>query len=149
MERIPVRFADQMLEDESDQMAELDQQAGTAGVNREIKAENLKEEGFKNDLEDAVEEIDAQAGNDPVEKGASETPGAEAAGPVFAELIATRAELKRVQSEANELRDGAARRQADFDNFRKRIERITSKRSTPILSASLAHSSMKAIFVAR
>jgi molecular chaperone GrpE len=46
-----------------------------------------------------------------------------AAGPVMAELIATRSELKRVEAENAELRDTLARRQADFDNFRKRGER--------------------------
>jgi molecular chaperone GrpE len=46
-----------------------------------------------------------------------------AAGPAIAELIATRSELKRVETENAELRDTLARRQADFDNFRKRGER--------------------------
>ncbi len=49
--------------------------------------------------------------------------GAEATGPVLAELIATRAELKRIQTERAELRDALARRQADFENYRKRMER--------------------------
>jgi molecular chaperone GrpE len=54
-------------------------------------------------------------------------PSSETAGPVFAELLATRAELKRVETEVTELRDSAARRQADFENFRKRIERERSE----------------------
>jgi molecular chaperone GrpE len=52
------------------------------------------------------------------------------AGPQVAELIATRAELRRVESELKkltderqELNDKLARRTADFDNFRKRTER--------------------------
>jgi molecular chaperone GrpE len=52
------------------------------------------------------------------------------AGPQVAELIATRAELKRVESELKklsderqELNDRLARRQAEFDNFRKRTDR--------------------------
>ena len=44
-------------------------------------------------------------------------------GPALAELVATRAELKRVQAELGETRDSLARRTADFDNYRKRIER--------------------------
>lgn len=44
-------------------------------------------------------------------------------GPELAELVATRAELKRLQNELAEARDAVARRQADFDNYRKRIER--------------------------
>lgn len=53
-----------------------------------------------------------------------------AAGPVMAELVATRAELRRVEgelqkaaSERYELTDTIARRQADFENYRKRVER--------------------------
>ncbi|HEU0251671.1 MAG TPA: nucleotide exchange factor GrpE [Pyrinomonadaceae bacterium] len=44
-------------------------------------------------------------------------------GPDTAELIATRAELKRVEAENAELKDRFARRQADFENYRKRVER--------------------------
>jgi molecular chaperone GrpE len=53
-----------------------------------------------------------------------------AAGPVMAELVATRAELKRVEAELkklsderHDLTDRLARRQADFENYRKRTER--------------------------
>jgi molecular chaperone GrpE len=44
-------------------------------------------------------------------------------GPDLAELIASRAELKRLQAALNEAKEGVARRQADFENYRKRIER--------------------------
>ena len=44
-------------------------------------------------------------------------------GPVTAELIATRSELKRVQEENRDLKDRLARRQADFENYRKRVDR--------------------------
>ncbi|HWP53673.1 MAG TPA: nucleotide exchange factor GrpE [Pyrinomonadaceae bacterium] len=44
-------------------------------------------------------------------------------GPQLAELIASRAELKRLQSALAEATDTAARRHADFDNYRKRVER--------------------------
>ena len=54
--------------------------------------------------------------------GEAETDEA-AGGPDTAELIATRAELKRVETENAELKDRLARRQADFDNYRKRVER--------------------------
>lgn len=74
---------------------------------------------------------------EPGEKGgggasgtASEPARNAAAGPQVAELIATRAELKRVESELKRLADERqelngqlARRTADFDNFRKRTER--------------------------
>ena len=41
----------------------------------------------------------------------------------MAELIATRSELKRLQNALAEAREGIARRQADFENYRKRVER--------------------------
>ncbi|HEY0385375.1 MAG TPA: nucleotide exchange factor GrpE, partial [Pyrinomonadaceae bacterium] len=48
-------------------------------------------------------------------------------GPAMAELLATRAELKRVEAARAELQDTLARRQADFENYRKRIERERSE----------------------
>ena len=48
-------------------------------------------------------------------------------GPMLAELIATRAELRRVEGERAELREALARRQADFENYRKRVERDRSE----------------------
>ena len=48
-------------------------------------------------------------------------------GPEVAELVATKAELKRLESEVKELRDSLARRQADFENYRKRMERERSE----------------------
>jgi molecular chaperone GrpE len=62
----------------------------------------------------------------PVESPSQET----ASGPALAELIATRAELRRVEAQLKKLNeerlewaDRLARRQAEFDNFRKRTER--------------------------
>jgi molecular chaperone GrpE len=52
----------------------------------------------------------------------AETPG-QVTGPLMAELVATRAELKRVEAERSDLQDRLMRRQAEFDNFRKRVER--------------------------
>src|SRR4030095_12992882 len=48
-------------------------------------------------------------------------------GPVTAELVATRSELKRVEAENAELKDKLARRQADFENYRKRVDRERSE----------------------
>jgi molecular chaperone GrpE len=62
------------------------------------------------------------------EASASQTAAsAEATGPLLAELIATRAELRRVESERDEFREALARRQADFENYRKRTERDRSE----------------------
>jgi len=44
-------------------------------------------------------------------------------GPELAELVASRAEVKRLQTALAEAQDALARRQADFENYRKRIDR--------------------------
>lgn len=44
-------------------------------------------------------------------------------GPAVAELVAARAELKRLQNALAETQEAVLRRQADFENYRKRVER--------------------------
>jgi molecular chaperone GrpE len=53
--------------------------------------------------------------------GEARSPGE--GGPAVAELVATRAELKRLQAELSDAKEALTRRLADFDNYRKRIER--------------------------
>ena len=62
------------------------------------------------------------------------TAAAASSGPAVAELLATRAELRRVEAEMKkfaeerqDLTEKLARRSADFDNFRKRTERERSE----------------------
>jgi len=77
-----------------------------------------------NELPHNREDADAterQANAVPPPAGKTETVAA--AGPLLAEMIATRAELKRLEAERADLHDKLARRQADFDNYRKRTER--------------------------
>ena len=67
----------------------------------------------------------------PGEGEAGQTPRhASSSGPAVAELVATRAELRRVEAELkkytderDDFMDKLARRQADFENYRKRVER--------------------------
>ena len=64
----------------------------------------------------------------------------ELGGPLTAELVATRSELKRVEAELADLKDRLARRQADFENYRKRIERErgeTQERAVAEIAAKL------------
>ncbi|HEX6183108.1 MAG TPA: nucleotide exchange factor GrpE [Pyrinomonadaceae bacterium] len=63
---------------------------------------------------------------EPARSASAATPPAPA-GPEVAELLATRAELRRVEAERQDLFDKLARRSADFDNFRKRTERERSE----------------------
>jgi molecular chaperone GrpE len=48
-------------------------------------------------------------------------------GPEKAELIAARGELKRLEGENADLKNSLARRQADFENYRKRVDRERSE----------------------
>jgi molecular chaperone GrpE len=72
---------------------------------------------------DAPEHEDGPPAPSPQADGTTEEVAPSAGGPEVAELVATRAELKRLENEVKELRDALARRQADFENYRKRMER--------------------------
>jgi molecular chaperone GrpE len=80
------------------------------------------------DLEEARDDegVSGPSQDDPPENyspavGEVRSPGE--GGPAVAELVATRAELKRLQAELSEAKEALVRRQADFDNYRKRIDR--------------------------
>jgi molecular chaperone GrpE len=81
---------------------------------------------FEGDDPDVSEEdsqlgANASASDTEVDEPRSEEVGY--GGPDLAELIASRAELKRLQSALDDAKESLARRQADFENYRKRIER--------------------------
>jgi molecular chaperone GrpE len=103
--RIPIRFTD--ADDES-------RSASSA-------PEEMERLDPDNESEDLSSEVDALAAEDPFDEAD------EGGGPDRAELIATRAELKRVETENAELRDHLTRRQADFENYRKRVDRERSE----------------------
>jgi len=96
--RIPIRFTD------------ADDESNTAsGSPDDIDLEE--------DLTSALDDPDTDtASSDPIEGG-----------PDRAELVATRSELKRVEAENADLKDRLARRQADFENYRKRVDRERSE----------------------
>lgn len=88
----------------------------------------------RNDLDTTVahDDDDAEKSDDEGEPGRAPRHAAPAAssGPAVAELVATRAELRRVEAELKKYEDERqdfldkfARRQADFENYRKRVER--------------------------
>lgn len=91
----------------------------------------LPERREDQDTNPSHRESDAQARQSaPESEPPVESQTRAAGGPAVAELVATRAELKRVQIEVTRLRDENreltdrfARRQADFENYRRRIER--------------------------
>lgn len=125
---IPIKFADQPASQQESESIEAAPEIAD-GIESQLDSARSTDEA------QVVCSDEAPCDQDAVEEGApqasEETPSAvEAAGPVMAELIAARAELRRVEGELakfkrerEELRDLLARRQAEFENFRKRLER--------------------------
>jgi molecular chaperone GrpE len=109
--RIPIRFVDATESDSSapGNPAEMDR------IDPENDAEILSA--------DEVPTLDDLEFPDDSETEPEEAAG----GPDTAELVATRAELKRIEAENAELKDRLARRQADFENYRKRMDRERSE----------------------
>jgi molecular chaperone GrpE len=105
--RIPIRFTD------------ADDESSSASSNPD------EMDRFDPEDEDLSAELDQLAADDDVGEAVPEDEGG--GGPDRAELIATRAELKRVEAENAELKDQLRRRQADFDNYRKRVDRERSE----------------------
>ncbi len=128
--RIPIEFVDTEQENQlSSQSQAVDEPDEENGPDEDV---------FPNEFADVdVEEVEDRSdepSEDPSEFSSEEINTGEVpystqantgelGGPVLAELVATRAELKRVESETADLKDRLARRQADFENYRKRVER--------------------------
>jgi molecular chaperone GrpE len=118
--RIPIKFPDSEEESEipnrthPDDFAAEDPDIPQDGEDSEliIDADELTDADF------SFDEPEPEPEPAPAQRGSGEL-----GGPLVAELVATRAELKRVEAEVGELRDRLARRQADFENYRKRVER--------------------------
>src|SRR5882762_11818873 len=81
------------------------------------------ESGPPNPDHETFDESDPPVRSSPQADGSPADVAPNAGGPEVAELVATRAELKRLEGEVKDLRDSFARRQADFENYRKRMER--------------------------
>jgi molecular chaperone GrpE len=105
--RIPIRFTD--AEDE-------ERSAGST-------PEDMERPDPDNEGEELISDVDETFTAEDLFGGTDLDPETARGGPATAELIATRAELKRVEVENAELKDRLARRQADFENYRKRVER--------------------------
>jgi molecular chaperone GrpE len=114
------RRIDRGAEKDSERGSERADESDTAGG---PSREEMPERREDRDEASSGSEASATASERADPAGASTQSGAQASGPMLAELIATRAELKRVEAERDDLLDRLARRQADFDNYRKRVER--------------------------
>lgn len=127
--RIPVNFVD--TEQENKISTE------TQSVNEPPQENGPDDDSMPDEFSDIeIEAIDGEDSSDePSEPGSdaidteqvpyqpARANTGELGGPVLAELVATRAELKRVEAEVADLKDRLARRQADFENYRKRVDR--------------------------
>lgn len=117
--RIPVNFLDSETDNDpnapSDAPASDDDLALRDSMDEELDSGGNGEEVFDLDSQPIhpSPQADGSPGDLPPQSG----------GPEVAELVATRAELKRLEGEVKDLKDALARRQADFENYRKRVDR--------------------------
>jgi molecular chaperone GrpE len=118
--RIPIKFLDSETDGKDSEEEEGPVEFGEAEPDR-VDADMAEDANDDSPLEDREEVTAAEA--IPRAAGVQERTTGELGGPLVAELVATRAELKRVEAENSELKDRLARRQADFENHRKRTER--------------------------
>ena len=113
--RIPIRFLDSDRKGDSSSTGPPDMESVDPENDIEILSDELDDGSTLDDLLETI-----------TDGGASESDDF-TGGPDTAELVATRAELKRVEAEHAEMRDRLARRQADFENYRKRMDRERSE----------------------
>ena len=141
--RIPIDFLDSdeeadsnasseaPLPDDNHDVIDNEGQASTGQLEDEVDP-NATDPAF--DLDSPPIHPSAQA------DGSTGDTAPQSGGPEVAELVATRAELRRLEAEVKELRDNVARRQADFENYRKRTDReraVTYNRVVADIAAKL------------
>jgi len=122
---IPINFLDSDGEDASDAGADQETDELSDDDVELMNAMDSEDDttAGDNDVFELDDEFDQPL---PPAKGSTGDLALNMGGPEVAELVATRAELKRLEGEVKELRDSLARRQADFENYRKRMERERS-----------------------
>lgn len=127
--RIPVEFVDTEKENDISSESQAVNEPQEDGPDEYVIPDEFADadvDSFVDDSEDPSEFISVEVGSDDVSTQPTQANTGELGGPVLAELVATRAELKRVEAETADLKDRLARRQADFENYRKRVERERS-----------------------
>jgi molecular chaperone GrpE len=125
--RIPVEFVDTERENDiSSESQSIDDQRQEDAPDEYVIPDEFADadvDSFDDGSGDLSELSSVEGGRDEVLSQPTQANTGELGGPVLAELVATRAELKRVEAETADLKDRLARRQADFENYRKRVER--------------------------
>jgi molecular chaperone GrpE len=125
--RIPVEFVD--TEQENDIESQAVDEPREDGRDEDVISDEFADvdvEAVEDTSEEPSEFGSIEVDSDEVPSKSTQANTGELGGPVLAELVATRAELKRVEAEIADLKDRLARRQADFENYRKRVERERS-----------------------
>lgn len=122
---IPISFPESDDETNSGAPPEGSARPSAPAADGEVKAD-MASDGDAAEP-DEFESDDAPPSPSPQADGSPGDVSVRAGGPEVAELVATRAELKRLEGEVKELRESLARRQADFENYRKRMERERSE----------------------
>lgn len=125
--RIPISFLDS--DDEARSTANSDESSisPVPDDDQELTNDMTAEDAAAAPAPEAFDQDDASARPSPQADGSPADDAPSTGGPEVAELVATRAELKRLEGEVKELKDSLARRQADFENYRKRMERERSE----------------------
>ena len=126
---IPIRSVDSDSETISSDATATDLSEASSGASDDFQPMTIDLDSYD---EGTVTELEAFADDPQLVQPSPQADGSgeaalSAGGPEVAELVATRAELKRLENEVKELRDSLARRQADFENYRKRMERERSE----------------------
>ncbi|MGI8838471.1 MAG: nucleotide exchange factor GrpE [Pyrinomonadaceae bacterium] len=120
--RIPVNFLDGDGEIEGNGADDSETVADDPETIEEVTP-SVSESGSPDPDHETFDEADPPVRSTPQADGSPADVAPNAGGPELAELVATRAELKRLEGELKDLREALARRQADFENYRKRMER--------------------------
>lgn len=121
--RIPIKFFDS-----DDEVTDSgDESTTTSGYDRDASKTMSSDNNVTSSDEEIPTHEDESPEPSPQADGSPGEVSPSTGGPEVAELVATRAELKRLENEVRDLRDGLARRQADFENYRKRMEKERSE----------------------
>lgn len=119
--RIPISFSD--ADDEANSGAHAEVSPGPSATDDDWEVTVVSSDVDAADENSVALDADGPPPSPSPQADGSGEVAPRAGGPEVAELVATRAELKRLEGEVKELRDSVARRQADFENYRKRMDR--------------------------
>lgn len=125
LNRIPIKFLDSERDPDASYYKDKGRTGSDDGDSDPTDIDMAEDENEDYLIDD--EEDEGIANQSGMSDGQEKSSTGELGGPLVAELVATRAELKRIEAENADFKDRMARRQADFENYRKRTERERSE----------------------